>query len=101
MTTTDATDGEMPNGGECWCCGQNASLGQTVRLGNHPEVELCLRCARFVAKRAGEIEDQQRPGFAVKVREAMRHVRRTVVQRGWHNTPILGGALRWIGRHTP
>lgn len=62
----------------------------------------CVCGARdLVAKRAGEIEDKQRPGLAVKVREAIRHVRRTVVQRGWHNTPILGGALRWIGRHTP
>ena len=75
--------------------------GQSVHLGNHPEVAPCLGCARFVANRAREIEDRERTGPAVRARDLMRRARRTVVEHGWHDKPIVGPVLRWLGRHTP
>lgn len=86
---------------ECWCCGQSAPSGQMVHLGNHPEVAVCLACARFVAHRADEIEDRQRTGPAVVARNVVRRVRRSVVDHGWHNKPIVGPGLQWLGRHLP
>jgi hypothetical protein len=72
-----------------------------VHLGNHPEVAICPRCARFVAKTGREIEDRRKVGPEVVVRNQFRQRRRAVVQRGWHHAPGIGPMLRWIGRHTP
>ena len=34
----------QPNGqSECWCCGALADPTTVARLGNHPEVAVCLR----------------------------------------------------------
>jgi hypothetical protein len=72
-----------------------------VRLGNQPEVALCVRRARSVAKWAGEIEDRDRHGLAVHARDQLRRVRKTVVRHGWHYAPVLGSALRRPCRRTP
>lgn len=72
-----------------------------VHLGNHPEVAICLRCAQWAAKRAGEIEDSDRTGVRVAARNRFRQLRRRVVQRGWHNNRLLGRPLRWLGKHLP
>jgi hypothetical protein len=101
MTSETSVQDEESGHSECWCCGQSAPSGQMVRLGNHPEVALCLRCARFVAHRANEIEDRQRTGPAVLARNVVRRVRRAVVDHGWHNKPIVGPGLQWLGRHLP
>ena len=101
MTSETAVQDENSRQSECWCCGQRALSGQMVHLGNHPEVALSLRCARFVAHQAGEIEDRQRVGPAVLAREVVRRVRSGVVEHGWHDKPIVGPGLRWLGRHLP
>lgn len=72
-----------------------------VRLGNHPEVSLCTRCARWVYRQAREIEDWFQTGPAVRGRNSLRSARRKVVRRGWHRLPVLGGILRWLGKHLP
>jgi hypothetical protein len=72
-----------------------------VRLGHHPEVALCLGCARWAAKRAWEIEDRARTGPVVGVRNRFRALRRAVVDRGWHRHRLLGGPLRWVGKRLP
>jgi len=72
-----------------------------VRLGNHPEVALCLRCARWAAKQAAQIEDLTRTGPLVRVRNLLRLARRTVIQHDWHRNRWLGGVLRWLGRRLP
>lgn len=64
-------------------------------------VAVCLGCARFVALRAREIEDRGRGGPAVRVRDVVRGARRAVVDRGLHDTPIVGAGLRWLGRQLP
>jgi hypothetical protein len=85
----------------CWCCGQSHPNDRMVHLGNHPEVGLCLRCAHFVHKQAWEIEDRDRTGPLPRSRDAFRQVRRQVVERGWHQNPVVGGPLRWLGKHLP
>jgi hypothetical protein len=72
-----------------------------VRLGNHPEVTLCTRCAHSVSKWAREIEDAGRTGLAARTRDQLRDVRKTVMRRGWHRYPLIGRPLRWLGRHLP
>jgi hypothetical protein len=72
-----------------------------VHLGNHPEVALCLRCGRWAAKQAAEIEDRGRSGPLVMVRDRLRHARRRVIGCGLHRNRVLGRPLRWLGRHLP
>lgn len=72
-----------------------------VKLGNHPEVSLCLRCARWAAKQAAQIEDLNRTGVLVRLRTQLRRARHKVITRGWHRNRHLGGALRWLGRRLP
>lgn len=85
----------------CWCCGAIDAPERMVHLGNHPEVALCLGCARWAAKEAWEIEDQGRTGLVVWARDGFRTIRRGVVDRGWHRHRVFGGSLRWIGKRLP
>jgi hypothetical protein len=92
----------VPNGpSQCWCCGSTEDPTRLVHLGNHPEVTLCTACARWASKEAAEIEDMTRTGFAVKVRDGLRHARRKVVEKGWHESRLIGRPVRWLGRYFP
>lgn len=86
---------------QCWCCGAIEESSRLVHLGNHPEVALCARCARWAAKQAWELEDREKTGPLVITRDRFRTLRRSVVEHGWQHNPIFGGPLRWIGRHLP
>jgi len=86
---------------ECWCCGTLEDPAQFVRLGNHPEVTICTRCAHWVSKQAGGIEDRSRTGLVVAARDRLRRLRSSVIQHGWHRNRLIGRPLRWIGKHTP
>lgn len=86
---------------ECQCCGQHHPHRKMVNLGNHPEVALCVRCAHFVSKEAWEIEDADRRTRAARVRDAFRRLRRGVVDRGWHDSRLIGRPLRWLGKFLP
>jgi hypothetical protein len=101
MATRTAVDDAEMEPSRCWCCGVTEAASRMVHLGNHPEVALCLRCARWAAKQAGEIEDRGRTGRRVVARNRLRAVRRSVVRRGWHHHRLLGGPVRWIGRRLP
>ena len=72
-----------------------------VYLGNHPEVAVCVRCAHSLSKWAGEVEDRDNHGIGARARGAFRAVRKSVVRRGWHNSPLIGRRLRRLGRHLP
>lgn len=72
-----------------------------VRLGNHPEVVLCLPCARWAAKQAAAIEDAYRSGVLVSLRDRMRELRSRVIRYGWHRNPVVGRVIRRIGRYWP
>ena len=85
----------------CWCCGAWQPPRRLVHLGKHPEVVVCLRCAHSLSKRARQIEDQDRTGLSVQVRDRMRQLREVVIRQGWHHHKIVGRPLRWLGRFTP
>jgi hypothetical protein len=93
----EESDGQVA----CWCCGQRQPEASVVRLGNHHEVAVCLGCAHFLHQQARGREDAVRASPAARVRDGLRAVRRLVIQRGWHRTPVIGPLLRRLGRHTP
>jgi hypothetical protein len=102
MTLTSSPDSDVPTGTvACWCCGTSPGQDRLVHLHAHPEVTLCLSCARWLSKSAGELEDRTRTGFAARVRGWRRRARRFVMDHGWHDRRIIGRPLRWIGKHTP
>jgi hypothetical protein len=35
------------------------------------------------------------------VRDQLRSARRVVMQRHWHQRPVIGKPLRWLGRRLP
>jgi hypothetical protein len=101
MSAQVAVDDRSQRPSECWCCGVIDDPAKLVRLGNHPEVMLCIRCAHWISKRAWQIEDQSRVGLAVRGRDQLRRIRQAVMQRGWQHSRFLGRPLRWLGKHLP
>ena len=85
----------------CWCCGSSCPESGVVRLGSRPEVAVCLRCAHFLHRQARGREDELRPSPAARVRDVERAIRREVMRRGWQHKPVIGPALRWLGRRMP
>lgn len=100
MTAQPATE-ESGRQVACWCCGNRAAERSVLRLGNHPEVAVCLRCAHFLHQQARSREDAVRASPAARARDGLRAARRFVVRRGWHQKPGIGPLLRRLGRHTP
>ncbi len=102
MTSETAAVGQGgASSSQCWCCGNQVPPDKTVRLGNHPEVGVCIRCAHSLSKWAWELEDRDNTSPAARARNALRSVRVGVVRRGWHRNRLVGRYLRWLGRHTP
>ena len=101
MTAGFAADRGEPSGAVCWCCGAENDPARMVHLGNHPEVGLCLGCARWTARQARDVEDRDRTGLAVTVRDMERRIRDGVIRRGLHHNRIIGGPLRWLGKKLP
>jgi hypothetical protein len=85
----------------CWCCGQRRPAESVVHLGEHPEVAVCLNCAHFLHQRARSIEDAQRRSAAARARDGVRAVRQLVIARHWHEKPVIGPLLRWLGARLP
>jgi hypothetical protein len=86
---------------ECWCCGSVYEEPELIRLGSHSEAGVCLRCAHFLHQQARAREDAQRPSPASRVRDGLRAGRRLVMRQGWHEKPLIGRPLRWLGRRLP
>jgi hypothetical protein len=101
MATRTAVEDTELSPSRCWCCGRIEDPARLVHLGNHPEVVVCIRCAHSMSKWAWEIEDQARTGVAVRARNGIRRLRKTVVTHGWHQNKLVGRGLRWLGRFTP
>jgi hypothetical protein len=95
--------GDTSSGGDtdCWCCGQRYSNERLVRLGSHPEVAVCVRCAHFLHQQAMHREDALRPSIASRLRDGLRWGRRVVGDHHWHQRPVIGRPLRWLGRYLP
>jgi hypothetical protein len=85
--------------GACWCCGRRKP--DVVRLGNHPEVAVCLDCAHVLHQRARAREDELRPSSGARVRDTLRAARGLVIRHGWHERPLIGPLLRRLGRRLP
>jgi hypothetical protein len=92
---------ESASGTRCWCCGTEYPETQLVRLGQRPEVGVCLRCTRWLQRRAVQRYDEQHPSPTARLRSRVRAVRAVVITRGWHERGMLGALLRWIDRHLP
>ena len=101
MTAEVATESDAAEPLKCWCCDGEYQDAELVRLGTHPEVGVCLRCAHFLHQQARGREDALRPSPASRVRGGLRAGRRVVMQRHWHQKPIIGRPLRWLGQRLP
>lgn len=40
----------------CWCCGDRTVRGSLLHLSEHPEVGVCFRCVKDLARRKRAIE---------------------------------------------
>jgi hypothetical protein len=96
-----ARDVDGPINEQCWCCGHPRGEQDVVRLGDHPEVRVCLGCAHFLHQRARAQEDTLRPSLGALARDAVRAARGFVIQRGWEDKRVLGPLLRRLDRHLP
>src|SRR4051795_5053893 len=85
----------------CWCCGQPNPEPDVLRLGEHPEVAVCLGCAHFLHQRARAREDELRPSAAAHARDGLRAVRNIVMARRWQEKPLIGPVLRLLGTRLP
>lgn len=83
----------------CWCCGSRFAEAELVRLGEHPEVAICLGCARFLHRRAQERFDENSTGLPVRIRRIVGAARGAIVARGWHDRRFIGRLLRRIDRY--
>ncbi|WP_322756192.1 hypothetical protein [Frankia sp. Cas3] len=97
--TTTESDAAEPL--TCWCCGGTYQEPDLVRLGNHPEVGVCLSCAHFLHQQARSREDALRPSPASRLRDGLRAGRCLVIRWRWHQHPVIGRPLRWLGRRLP
>ena len=82
----------------CWCCGRITSRDALVHLDNHPEVGICVNCVHFLRRRA---RDYQATVARQRLRSAAESVRGQVIQRGLHEKPVIGPALKWLNQHLP
>jgi hypothetical protein len=82
----------------CWCCGQLRSENTLVHLGNHPEVGICISCVHFLRRRP---RDRQATVMRQTLRGVAESVREQIVERGWHQRPVIGPALQWLDRNLP
>ena len=72
-----------------------------MRLGAHPEVAVCLDCARFLQRRATENADRMRSSVGGRVRSVIRRAREWVIVRRLHERGWFGSMLRRPDRHLP
>ena len=55
---------EPPGTPGCWCCGDRTVQASLVRLCEHPEVGVCSRCVKWLARRKHDIRRRNRPTLA-------------------------------------
>jgi len=95
MTAHTLVEDEYPAGRPyCWCCGSEQPAEAMVRLGSHPEVTVCQRCAHSLNRQAAAKEGKPVARLAWRIR-------RTVVRKGWQHSRLLGPPLRWLGNRLP
>ncbi|MGW6932925.1 hypothetical protein ACWGE0_22905 [Lentzea sp. NPDC054927] len=85
----------------CWCCGGEFPEAELVRLGQHPEVGVCLACANWLRRRAMLRRDELHSSPIGRLRSGVHAVRERAIRKGWHERGRLGVLLRWLDRHLP
>jgi hypothetical protein len=60
MTAVGGDSGGTADVPECWCCGDRIVGASLLRLGERPEVGVCFRCVRVLARRKREVERRTR-----------------------------------------
>ena len=98
---TSATRPERAPSTACWCCGGDFPEAELVRLGEHPEVGLCLDCAVWVKRRAVARNQEQHPSLPGLLSRGLDTARNAVITRGWHERGRVGVLLRRIDRWLP
>jgi hypothetical protein len=101
MTVEVEAQQDAPAEAVCWCCGNPFPDQDLVRLGQHPEVGVCFRCARWLDRRAVQRRDERRPTVGGHVRGGVRGIREAVIRRGWHRRAVIGPLLRRLNRRLP
>jgi hypothetical protein len=57
LTSVGSDTLEPPDGPTgCWCCGDRTVQASLLRLAEHPEVGVCFRCVRILARRKREMQ---------------------------------------------
>jgi hypothetical protein len=60
-----------------------------------PKVKIAVTLdAELVDQVRARMDDGRAPSV-------FRAVRREVIRRGWHHSPLVGGPIRWIGKRLP
>lgn len=86
----------------CWCCEGEYTPADMVTLGAHPEVHVCVGCAKYLHRRARSLHDaRNRPTPLRLARQVIDRIRSWIVERGVHRRPLLGCALRALDRRLP
>lgn len=97
--TTAAEANQETDAVPCWCCGDQFTNDQVLRLGTHPEVAVCIGCTHYLYRRAKDHSPAS--AGARGVRRVMQAARGAVIRRRLHEKPVIGTALRWLDRHLP
>ena len=95
------THNESAERSSCWCCGQEHMSEDMVHLGEHPEVDVCLRCAHYLHRQARGREDAQAQSPLARARDGMRSVGELVMRYDLQHKPVIGPILRWLGPRVP
>jgi hypothetical protein len=98
---TTAVPGSEAGRQLCWCCGATYPEAQIIRLGTRPEAGVCLNCTISLRRTARERMAADRGVFARRAALIFRRGRESIMERQWHQRPVIGPALRWINRHLP
>jgi hypothetical protein len=95
----NADEGTASEQGRCWCCDQPYLPDEMVHLGTHPEVTVCLGCARHLNRRAALLPGRTTPMRLL--RRVAQGARDWVLARNLHERRFLGPFLHWLDRHLP
>ncbi len=74
----------------CWCCGNAFDEHDLSRLGSHPEVAVCGRCAQWLYRRARANAESGSRTPGVLVRRGLAAARRGVMRARLQGWPVLG-----------
>jgi hypothetical protein len=98
---TAAVEHEQAEQPFCWCCGNTFEESDLTRLGNHPEVGVCARCAQWLHRRARSPDQRGRATRRGWLLPAVEAARARVMRAGVHDWPVVGSLLRRLDRHLP